>query len=336
MIQCFQAIEVQGIVSAVPSKTESNISYIEILGEKRVKKQIRFTGIESRHINEWDQTTADLCTEAASKLIKKIGWSPESIRALILVTQSPSLIAPASSFLIHKELGLSNDCIVFDINLGCTGYVTGLRIMSSILNGLGSNSRGLLLVGDIHRNKYQTKPVEPDDLANFMLFGSAGTATALEVNTKFSEMCFEDKAYSEKYRTLCHRFDRCMDMVGDAVFEFAINEVAENIKTFTSAFNKTIDYYVLHQAQKFMLENIARVAGIDNKKMLYSLKNYGNNSSASIPLTICCNSDRIYKQKECWLFLCGFGVGMACAIGCLKLGRDCYLDVIESDKIYPY
>ena len=336
MIQQFYNLEIRGIVSAVPSKVESSISYAKILGERRVKKQIRFTGIESRHINDWNQTTADLCIEASNKLMSEIGWKAESIRVLILVTQSPSLIAPASSFLIHRELGLVNDCVVFDVNLGCTGYVTGLRIISSILQNFGEHSRGLLLVGDTHKNKYQVKPKTSDEMADYMLFGSAGTATALEVVTNGKMMCFEDKAYSERYQVLYHRFDEYIHMVGDAVFEFVINEVIDNIRKFMKVFpEENIDYYIFHQANKFILENIIKNTEIDEKKVLYSLKKFGNNSSASIPLTICYNSKLINQSKGKTLFLCGFGVGLACAIGWLKVGEHCYLDIVETDNTYP-
>jgi 3-oxoacyl-[acyl-carrier-protein] synthase-3 len=129
----FHNIKIQGMASAVPEYTEDNMSYTSVLGERRTKKQIRLTGVSKRHISSKYQRTSDLCYTAATALLDKLRWDKKDIKVFIMVTQSANYNIPSTSFFLQKRLGLGKDCIVFDVNLGCSSFNAGVHIASSLL-----------------------------------------------------------------------------------------------------------------------------------------------------------------------------------------------------------
>lgn len=331
----FDNINIKGIVSVVPTKVEAVEEFVELLGEKRIKKQVRMTGVQQRHIEKEGQFTADLCITAAKRLMDSLQWKPEDIKVLILVTQNPSLIIPSTAFVIQKYLGISSDCLVFDVNLGCSGFVTGMQIISSMMQGLGEGTKGLLLTGEVQYNPFYLKAETSDEIADLMLFGSCGAATAVELNRESSKTNFDVQSNGERYDVIIRRYAGKNTMDGEAVFEFALNDVIRYLTAFMKKadINDKIDYYIFHQAQKFLLKNIALNLGIDEEKMLYSLKNYGNTSSASIPLTMCLHKELFCENRK--VMLCGFGIGLSCASMSTTISSDVYFELLESDEIYP-
>ena len=344
MVGKFDDIEIRGIVTCIPKNEEDMQEFVEHLGEKRVKKQIRMTGVKSRHISHTSQMVADLAIPAAKTLMDRLSWKPEDIRVLVLVTQHPSFVTPATSFFIQRELGISKECLVFDVNLGCSGYVSALRIVSSCLRQFGleqGNPKGILLAGDIQRDPYQVGPKTADQWADMMLFGDGVSATGIELTQEGSPYFFEEYSDGSDFLTLLQEHDRARVMDGERIFEYAINDVTDYIGQFCEALPKELtrpEFYVFHQAQKFMLQNVAMVLSIDEEKMLYSLEHHGNTSSASIPLAICLNRDRIrrYDAGKIPLLLCGFGMGLSCSIAYLSVDTNLVLELVESDEKIPY
>lgn len=334
-------IKIRAIATTVPSYIETNDVYNKALGEKRVRRQTRMTGIEKRHINDKNQKSSDLCLTAANQALEKTGWGKEEIQVLVFVTQTPSVIIPSTSFIIQKQLGLSEDCMVFDVNLGCSGYVAGLQIMASMLRTCGSEAKGLLLVGDVQRSNrdgLEEDDYSPDERADRMLFGSAGSATAVELMDN-APFYFMEKSDGANYAALMQRFHENMKMDGEKIFNFGVNDVIQYIEEFMCKFGVSdfdVDYYVFHQAQKFLLENMASLLGVSADKLLFSLKEYGNTSSASIPITICANHSELGEKKRQKLLLCGFGVGLSCGIAYLELDTEAVLPIRESDAIYEF
>ncbi len=338
----YDNIAIQGIVSVVPTLIEENDAYYEALGEKRVKKQVRMTGVKRRHMDDGKHTAADYCITAAKRLMVGIDWNPQDIKVLIFVTQNPSVVAPSTAFIIQKHLGIPEDCMVFDINLGCSGYVAGLHVISSLLQPLGEGAKGLLLVGDIQRGFNYVKDWcnSEEEIADRMLFGACGTATAVELKKDSPVLYFDDKSDGTRYETISKRFDEPNKMDGEAVFEFAINDVVKWVTDFANDVREQgvegHDYYSFHQGQKFMLKNVAMVADIDEDKMLYSLEEYGNTVGASVALNLCVNREKIQQKGSTRVLLCGFGIGLACSMISLELSASIPLEVIESDESYPY
>lgn len=342
MIGKYDNIEVKGIVSVVPTLIEENDAYYEILGENRVKKQTRMTGVKRRHIDDGEHTAADYCITAAKRLMSEIEWKPEEIKVMIFVTQNPSVTTPSTAFIIQKYLEIPEDCMVFDINLGCSGFVAGLHVISSLLQPLGEKAKGLLLFGDIQRNPNITKDWcnSEEEVADRMLFGVCGTATAVEICSGAAKFFFDEKSDGNRYEAICKKYNEPNTMDGEAVFEFAINDVVKWVTDFTTTLAENgvseHQFYSFHQGQKFMLKNVAMVADIDEDKMLYSLEEYGNTSGASVALNLCVNREKIQRHDSTRILLCGFGIGLTCSIISIELNNSIPLEVIESDESYSF
>ncbi len=337
----FENVKICAMATAVPSYTETNDAYLEALGERRLKRQTRMTGVEERRINDEHQTTADLCFAAAEKVLEKTGWDREEIQVMVLVTQGPSVYIPSTSFILHKQLGLSKDCMVYDVNLGCSGFVAGLQIVAAMLQTSGLGAKGLLLAGDAQRGLRDGKKESdytPDERADRMLFGSAGTATAIELKED-SPLWFLEKSDGTGYDAIIQRFHKVCQMDGEKVFNFGVNDVVQYVREFEDRFklkDEDVDYYIFHQAQKFMLQNMAAYLDISMEKVPMSLKKYGNTSSASIPLTICAEAEKMKEREKQRFLFCGFGIGLACGISYLEIETDAILPVIETDEIHEY
>lgn len=311
MFGVYDNLAIRGIETVFPKRKVDNQEYVELLGERKVKKQVKLTGIKSCYVADSHETAEDMCTEAARCLMNRLGWSKDEICGLIMVTQTPSVIMPSTAFLIQKRLDLSENCVVFDVNLGCSGYTSGLTILGGMLSNMEEGSKMLLLVGDT-----VTKCLAPEDIQSKMMFGDAGTATGLEV-VKGKTLSYMQKSLGQEYDKIymkdCHDY---FHMDGMEVFRYTINQVTGYVKGFMERFHLTdedIDYYVFHQAQKHIVDNVAEFCGIHKDKLLISYEDYGNTAGASIPVTLTENKDKLSDGKKRCL-MCGFGVGLSCGI----------------------
>ena len=185
----FKNISISGIATAVPKNREIlSEKYNDIFGENFVAKFSKTTGVMERRIALEEQTCSDLAFVAAEKLLAEKKIDKNEVGTCIFVTQTPDYRIPATACVLHKRLALSKDCIVFDINLGCSGYVYGLQVICSLMQNISSRY-GLLLVGDT-----SNKGIAPEDSSAAMLFGDSGSATLLE-------KCKEGKPILSTYRT---------------------------------------------------------------------------------------------------------------------------------------
>lgn len=165
-------VNIAAVSATVPSKKVCNLSLSEQFGEAEVKKLIKSIGVETRHVASEIQTTSDLCYESALRVIESLHWEPQSVGALIFVSQTPDYQLPATACVMQSKLGLNSNTIAYDVNLGCSGYAYGLFLASTLINS--GIDRVLLLVGDTI-----SKIVKPNDRSTELLFGDAGTATAI-------------------------------------------------------------------------------------------------------------------------------------------------------------
>lgn len=340
MTESFDNITVRGIAAAVPSGVEENALAAGILGERRCKKQIRLTGIERRHVSENGQAMSDLCYPVAKKLMEHLDWEPESIRVLVLVTQCPNYQAPSTAFLLHKLLGLSRDCIAFDVNLGCSAFNAGIEIVSALLQRFPGTARGICLQGDL-AGRCIKEGVDADVLAGAILFGSAGSGVAIEKDEPLAAIPIPLQTMSDgqHYRAILKaaQKDVSLQMDGEAVLTFSITDVVEEVIAFRNRFHLAeddVDFYAFHQAQKMILDSIISSCGIDPNKELRSLREYGNTSGASIPLSLCANRDKFEDRENVRILSCGFGVGLTCSTSYFQIPSKDILPLIISDELY--
>ena len=327
-------VVVRGIAAAVPANT------IEIRNMYRpewgnVDDFIAATTIERLHISLPGQTSSDLCIVAANKLLTDLEWDKESIDALIFVTQTPDYyFVPATACHIQNRLGLSKSCLAFDVTLGCSGWVYGMGVLSSLLNN-GSLRRALLLVGDTC-----SKTANPEDQGSAPLFGDAGTVTALEYNPENStngiravlftdgegydaiicrEGAFRTPVTSDSFPGFKDEYGNIRppfygEMDGMSVFTFAISQAPKSIKTLIEHFSidkDKIDILALHQANLMINQKIIKKVNFGNARYPQSMRNFGNTSCASIPLSLVTEEATVLRNRIQKIMACGFGVGLS-------------------------
>jgi len=133
--------------TCVPKNIVSNLTDCKPQMRSGRERVVRNIGIEMRRIaSEW-QCFSDLAFNAAEFLLESLAWKREEIDALIVVTQSPDYLAPATAIILQDRLGLSLTTVAFDVNLGCSGYPFGINLLGSMISA-GGVKKGLLLVGD--------------------------------------------------------------------------------------------------------------------------------------------------------------------------------------------
>lgn len=339
----FENIKISGIACAVPTNIRKIEEFESIIGEDEVKKFTKTTGVEQYHYVNKNQTTSDLCFVAAEKIIKEKNIDREEIDAIIFFTQSADYAIPATSHVLHKRLKLKQDCIAFDVNLGCSGYVYGIHIAASLMQN-GSINKVLFLVGDIIAYNPEA------DVKNKMLFGDAGSATLLEKgNGEIKSLLKSDgegytaiitpgggtrnpiKNPSNYYKEIAGEMD------GAAVFEFTISEVPKVIKEFLQLHGETLenyDYCIFHQANKFMLKHIAKKIKLPLEKMPLSIDRYGNTNGASIPVTIVDLLNNSDLPEEINFITSGFGIGLSWGVSSFKVNKNDILPMIYTDDYY--
>jgi 3-oxoacyl-[acyl-carrier-protein] synthase III len=323
-----------GVVSCLPKNQVSNSKFENQFGEAAVKDVVKMIGVQNRFWTDESTSTRDLCAQAGRQLLSQLDWSATSVDALIFVSQTPDYRLPASACALQSDLGLPSACIAFDINLGCSGYPYALWLGMSMVQ-TGAARRVLLAVGDTI-----SKIVDPTDRSTALLFGDAGTVTAIEaaqeqkatfvLGTDGSGACnlivpkggFKDYSMSGDPRLLEKASD-CLYMDGGEIFNFTLRAVPALVSATIESSGMALgehDGFLFHQANLFMLKHLAKKAKLPVEKTPINIDQYGNTSCASIPLLMTtCLQDRLQKESM-QLAMFGFGVGYSWAGVSLSVG----------------
>lgn len=322
-------VAIKGIAACVPSHIDRIDSIYKWEGKDNF---ISSTGIVARRRSDEKTTSADLCEEAAEKLIEELGWNKEEIDALVFVSQTPDYILPATSCVLQQKLGLSKDCYTLDISLGCSGWVYALSAITALLQN-GSMKKGLLIAGDT-----LTKMCSPEDKSTYPLFGDAGTATALEYdedsigfrylfNTDgagYETIIIRDGAYRNtvnedtlryvKYDNNIARRKIDLELDGMDVFSFGITKAPKAVNKLCEHFDidkESVNIFSFHQANRMMNEMIRKKLKIEEEKVPYCMGDFGNTSCASIPLVLVVRERYKLQTEHLKHIACGFGVGLS-------------------------
>lgn len=317
-------VRIAGIASCVPKQVYYTKDYL-VNDKYNADEFIRSTGIVSRRLDE-NYTTSDLCLHAAEKLISDLRWDKSEINLLIFVTQGPDYLCPSTACILQDRLKLSKECYASEIPLGCSGWVYGLSYAASLLSR-GSVKKSLLLVGDARLFQRTTDP----------LVGFAGTATALEYSDGDAGFQFHFGTDGSGYDAIIipdggsrngispssfeiedidgkkmNRLESRMN--GLDVFSFAISTAPKSIKKAVEYFSRDLndfDYCILHQANIQIDEIIRKKLNLPEEKVPYSLREFGNTSSASIPITISTQLKGKVEDRHAEFICCGFGIGLS-------------------------
>lgn len=334
-----------GMASCVPKRIVSNLTDCKPQIRAERERLVRNIGIETRRMApEW-QCFSDLALEATEKLLDSLQWQKDEIDALIVVTQSPDYPIPATAIILQDRLGLPHTTVAFDVNLGCSAYPFGIHLLGSMISA-GGIKKGLLLVGD--RSASMNDPI----------FSDAGTATALEFDEKAPPMYFDLNSDGSGYKAIMlpvggHRepvgmqhlvpfredendhWHRATDLVldGPAVLSFSTQRVppaVEKLLAYANADKDEIDYFIFHQANRMINETIRKKLGLPVEKVPSTLRDFGNSSGASLPVTM---TARINKELEAGhkrVVLSGFGIGLSWGTALVDIENAKFPDLIEA------
>lgn len=348
----YSNIRITGMSCAVPKMTVQTEHFKELFGEEEVDKFMLMTGVrQTRRTSEY-QTASDLGYTAAEALLNHKKIDRKEIGALVFGTSSPDYRRPASAFVIQKRLGLSVETAVFDIGLGCSSMIYGLQVTASMMNS-SDISKALLIVGDT-----AGKTTNPEDRASIMLVGEASVAVLLEKTPGSDPMISLVRSDGTGYRYLIvpgggyrnlnasPEVLVCNDgnkrslhnsfMQGTSVFTFTISDVPKLIRDYWELTHTTVDdydCYAFHQANLYILRQIAKKLKIPAEKMPISLDRFGNTSGASQVVTLCNTYGRTKNQKIRTL-LCGFGVGLSWGATSALLNTSDILPILEDDSVF--
>lgn len=344
----FNKAKISGISAAIPRNIIKCEGFSDVFSKDEVDRLVKKVGLSERRFVNDDVCTSDLCFEAAEKLISEMNIDRNSIDMLIFLSQTGDYKIPFTSNILQDRLGLSKTTAGIDINLGCSGYVYSLSTAFAYLNCEGIN-RVLLLAGDT-----MSKIISKNDRSTSLLFGDGASATLIDKCEDKSESFFSlnsdgsganaikikagayrypsdiESLKNKKFDDGSIRNDHQLQMDGVEVFNFTVGAVCKDIKKvieFSGNNIDDIDFLVLHQSNKFMMDFFVKKLKITKEKVPYSIHKYGNTSTASIPLNIVSELKGNLGNKK--IALCGYGAGLSWA-SCVFDIKNCYIsELIE-------
>lgn len=334
-----------GMATCVPKRIISNLTDCKPALRSERERLVRNIGIETRRIAQDWQCFSDLAFDAAEKLLESLSWQREEVDALIVMTQSPDYLIPATAIILQDRLGLPNATIAFDVNLGCSAYPFGLHLLGSMLSA-GGIKKGLLLVGD--RSASLNDPI----------FSDAGTATALEFREDAEPMYFDLNSDGSGHKAIIlpvggHRepvgiqhlipyrehendhWRRPVDLIldGPAVLSFSTQRVppaVEKLLEYASVQKEDVDYFIFHQANRMINETVRKKLKLPEEKVPSTLRDFGNTSGASLPLTMTVRINKELEAKHNLVLLSGFGIGLSWGTCLVDIEDAKFPDLIES------
>lgn len=321
---------IKGISYYLPEKVVTNEELLQEFPEWSVDKVAKKVGVNSRHLAGVSETAGDMAEKAARNLFAEYGVSPEEIDFILLCTQSPDYFLPSTACILQNRLGIPTSAGALDYNLGCSGCVYGMAMAKGLIAG-GIAKNVLLLTAETY-NKY----LHPSDKSNRSIFGdgaaaclistegmaeigdfSLGTdgsgAEKLIVRTgaaRYSKPTGKNEVDDEGHT----RYDDYLYMDGGGIFNFTLDAVPAMMKDIlakNSLTNDGVDYYVFHQANKFMLNTIRKVCVLPKDKFYVNLEETGNTVSSTVMIALkqCLDTGTIHKGMS--VMVAGFGVGLS-------------------------
>lgn len=347
-----RGIKISGIASALPTHKVDNKEYENLFGEEIVNKTIESTGVQSTYHSVEKQIASDLAYVAAKNLIQQKAINPSEIGVLLFISSHHDYIAPATAFVLQKRLGIPENSIVFDINLGCSGFVYGLQVGASLLTTTNAN-KALILLGDS-----SSRVVSPKDTSR-LLFGDSGAALLIEkTGNDMDEISFGLKSDGHHFDDIYipaggyrhmngshelhmeedghERSDYHSHMNGTNVFVFSVTDTPKLVREFMAdraLEQNDIDMVFMHQPNLFILKNIIRKLKFPAEKVPLSISKFGNTSGVSIPITMC---DYYGEKKDGVkkIMMLGFGIGLSLGVAYLKIDTANILPVVYSDEYF--
>lgn len=321
---------IKGISYYLPEKVVTNEELVKEFPEWSVDKVAKKVGVYSRHIAAVNETAGDMAEKAARNLFAEYGISPKEIDFVLLCTQSPDYFLPSTACILQSKLGIPTSAGALDYNLGCSGCVYGMAMAKGLIAG-GIAKNVLLLTAETY-NKY----LQPSDKSNRSIFGDGAAACLISTDgfAEIGEFCLgTDGSGAEKLivRTGAarqkqptgkstvddeghNRYDDYLYMDGGGIFNFTLDAVPammNEVLAKNAIGKEDVDYYVFHQANKFMLNTIRKVCVLPKEKFYVNLEETGNTVSSTVLIALKQCLEQGVIGSEMNVMVAGFGVGLS-------------------------
>ena len=311
------SIRIMGTGSALPEKTVSNLELTELVdtSDEWIRER---TGIAQRHIST-GETLVTLTAEACGRALENAGRDASQVELLLVATCSPEQGIPCAACQVQRVLGAGN-AAAFDLNAACSGFLFALHTACAYVEA-GIYQNALVAGGEV-----LSKIVDWTDRGTCILFGDGAGAVFVEKSgtggilgfvqhsdgTRGDVLKCDSRALKNPYVELPMEAE-FVQMDGREVFSFAVRQVPACIRevlTKTGVRAEEVDLFVLHQANRRILETIAKRLAVDMERFPMNLDRVGNMSSASIPVLLdeLNRSGRLERGSR--IVLAGFGAGL--------------------------
>ena len=320
---------IKAISTYFPKNILTNDAISAQFPEWNSEKILQKIGIEQRYIAQEDECASDMAAKAVLNLIEEHHLDKNAIDFLLLCTQTPDHILSTTACIVQEKAGLPTSCAALDINQGCSGYIYGLSLASSLIAS-GNFKNVILVTADTY-----TKYIHPKDKGNLSIFGDAATATLVSTEGAYcigKPTLGTDGAGAENLiirngGTRSPRnenpddLDNFVDMEGGKIFNFIIKRTPEVVYNNLKKNNldiKDIDLFVFHQANTHILNKVREEMEIPEEKFVIEMRYYGNTISSTIPIAFS-EHLRKYPQKASEkIQFVGFGVGYSWGAICIE------------------
>lgn len=317
---------IKAVSYALPDKIVTNEDLVKEFPEWTVEKIAGKVGVEERRVAAKNETAADLGAKAAEKLFSEHKIAKSGIDFILFCTQSPDYFLPTSACVLQERLGLRTDIGALDFNLGCSGYVYGLSLAKGLI--AANIAQNILLITAETYNKH----IHPQDKGNRTIFGDAAAATLISIDG-FAEIgefslgtdgkgaenliirkgglrhpnSLNDTVFEENGNPKSSDY---LFMDGGEIFNFtsdAVPILVDNVLRKNQLKLDDIDLVIFHQANKYMMNYLRKLIGIEPENFYIYLEKVGNTVSSTIPIALYHAKNEGKLQGN--VLLAGFGVG---------------------------
>lgn len=350
---CYKNVKVSGISFIVPDNVKYSVDDFASFFDnnpKKISRAKKIMGYGTTYPAPEGVTAVDMLEVAANDLIANMNIDKDTIDGLVFVSQAPDYITPPSSNILHSRLGLSEECALFDLKQGCTGFVYGLWASSSLVESKACK-RLLLLCSDFIINfDGDGYSQSVDNKVSSLIFSSGACAVLLEYSENSSPMYFNigsrgsgyeqiilpaggarllidkdilDTEIRDKDNNPWNLTSGFMDGLG--VFNFTMEVVPGHIKKlmeYAGTGIDDIDFFAIHQANKQIVENIAGLVGLpDEKYSSETFTKYGNMSGVSSASNLIDACGEKLNHSTMKVAVVSFGIGLSWASVIMDLGN---------------
>lgn len=306
-------------------------------------------GIKNRYIASEEVCASDLCLDAAERLIAGLGWEKESIDVLLFASVTGDYKTPPTSAILQDRLGLPTSTFVLDVPMGCCGCMYCINVAGNMLSA-GTAKRAILLVGDT-----AMRMGNPKDKSRGPLFGDSGTALALEYDSAANDIIIDFNTLGSGYQALMtphggYRHPISLEsfveedfgngiirapkdalISGMDVFSFAITRPPLSVKKMLENLNldkdNDIDYFLIHQANKLIVDRLVKKLKLPAEKVPYNLQEFGNLGGASILMLMTSELADELSSRPLTLLCSSFGLGLTWGTMLLRTSKMTVLPV---------